>query len=188
MVYTADKSLGVSCISRPEIYNEPFIGITCIFRNAAESARTLKIQSVRVMGNQNDFLVLDANEIYQLALVYRDRQLHNNNLAFLGGLVALTSQPNNSIEAIFPLAAVALSNTLQETESYQYSANHMLSPNEESFRQGTITKNMLVSRPNSDTIPMHISICMTEPTNECLTLRPEISHDIYRLRLYEQTH
>jgi hypothetical protein len=132
--------------------------------------------------------MLGAEDIQQLALVYKDRHLDNNNLVFLGALIAASSQSSDPPGLDKAVILGIATNGASEQPHIGYSANHMLSPDVIMSQQGLLTKDLLVSRPNKDSIPISISICLEKPSHECVTLRPEISHDIYRLRQYDQTH
>jgi hypothetical protein len=185
LALSADKSLQISCAGRPEIYNEPYIGISCTIKNLASTPTTLKIETVKVMGDEREFVVLGVQDIQELALVYKDRRLDNNNLIFLAALLAAASQSNDSAGLVMPVALTAIPKLPAPASAMKYSNAHILSAGVTLEGKSEVTKDFLVSRPNKDSIPISVTICMTPPHTECVRVRPEISHDIYRLRQYE---
>lgn len=180
---TADESVEVTCTGRPEIYNEPYIGITCTFHNKSQFPQRIKTSRVDISGDNKSYPILEPLDIQQLALVYQQRNLNNNNSFFLATLI-VGSQ-------MHPMASnlpVRTSETISDPPLCRYSDNHLLAFERSLPAKSSTTGDLIVAIPNRETIPEYITICLELPAAECLQISPEISHDLFRLRLFESAH
>jgi hypothetical protein len=183
---SSDSSLIMSCSGRPEVYNEPYLGIACSFTNLTAEITTLAVETIVVRGADREFSVIPPSDLHRLATNYQARREFNNNVLFLDSLFSTSISAGTQGPASQSGGSLGSRDMGEEQpQDYRFSSAHILAGPQTIAPQASIKKAVLVGKPNMEAAPEVVIICLKEPQGECLTVRPDISHESFRLREYQ---